>query len=420
MKNIFTLNEFNYILTEVIKRVINEDIESNDIDRKEYDVISFANKFYTLWHVVKEKYATTYIFRKNISFSKEKAMRLYPDAVYDESLRGKSRSFTVSVGSRGSMEWKSWAPVPQTMMEQGSPIEIEQFLVTKSGYKVNRYGKPYLYFCGEDINSTYGFDFIVNVYNNDKSTMPQKGDIIKLRGEVGIFSEKNQEIYLNNCQYDIDGTTEPVKEIEPNVKIEEEMIVVSNILPKFTYDGRFLDKPGMIIFQNEDGQEFTVDTVVNDFISGQPTVKFENFRDINVGDKYMVKGTTQIKNGMGRLIRVKMKLVEPYDPSEDNQNEPNVRLITVKESILQRQRRHNETTSVKIYHLKEMSDLKAFVNHIWEIKEEHNAITYSKSKEELLNHIEKIISEKGFGTQIELRIPQTNETIVYLFNIYYR
>ena len=136
---------------------------------KEYDAIGFANKFYTLWHVIEREYSKTYVFRKNISFSKEKAFKLYPDAVYDEKLRGKSRSFTISVGSGESIGERGWSAVPQTIVEKGSKIHIKQFLVTNVGHKVSRYGKPYTYFMGEDLNSSYGFDFYVNIFNNDKS-----------------------------------------------------------------------------------------------------------------------------------------------------------------------------------------------------------------------------------------------------------
>lgn len=65
--------------------------------------ISFANKFYTLWHYEyehiidydrKQEYdytKATYI--KNISFDKDVAFAKYPNLKFDDSLRGKSRSF---------------------------------------------------------------------------------------------------------------------------------------------------------------------------------------------------------------------------------------------------------------------------------------------------------------------------------------
>ncbi len=64
--------------------------------------IGFANKFYTLWQISKEtrplgnghSYVIVhYNYIKNISFDKEKAMALYPDAIYDENLRGKTSSW---------------------------------------------------------------------------------------------------------------------------------------------------------------------------------------------------------------------------------------------------------------------------------------------------------------------------------------
>lgn len=67
-------------------------------------VIGFASKFYTLWEVTEDerdlgngcKYVITrFCYIKNISYSKEEAMKKYPDTPIDESLRGKTVSFNV-------------------------------------------------------------------------------------------------------------------------------------------------------------------------------------------------------------------------------------------------------------------------------------------------------------------------------------
>ena len=64
--------------------------------------IGFANKFYTLWQISEEtrdlgnghSYIVTYYnYVKNISFDKETAMAKYPNAVFDENLRGKTQSW---------------------------------------------------------------------------------------------------------------------------------------------------------------------------------------------------------------------------------------------------------------------------------------------------------------------------------------
>lgn len=65
-------------------------------------VIGFANKFYTLWNVTEEtrplgngcNYVITHFtFIKNVSFDKETALKKYPKAKLDESLRGHTVSF---------------------------------------------------------------------------------------------------------------------------------------------------------------------------------------------------------------------------------------------------------------------------------------------------------------------------------------
>ena len=67
-----------------------------------FTAIGFANKFYTLWSITEETkplgnghsyIVTHYNYIKNISFDKETAMAKYPDAVFDENLRGMTRSW---------------------------------------------------------------------------------------------------------------------------------------------------------------------------------------------------------------------------------------------------------------------------------------------------------------------------------------
>ena len=63
--------------------------------------IGFARKYYTVWNYsVSErtdargiKYRTEhYVFLRNASMNKEKALAKYPDAEYCENLRGRTRS----------------------------------------------------------------------------------------------------------------------------------------------------------------------------------------------------------------------------------------------------------------------------------------------------------------------------------------
>ena len=64
--------------------------------------IGFANKYYTLWNITEESkplgngrdyVITHYIYIKNISFDKETALAKYPNATFDENLRGKTQSW---------------------------------------------------------------------------------------------------------------------------------------------------------------------------------------------------------------------------------------------------------------------------------------------------------------------------------------
>lgn len=64
--------------------------------------IGFANKFYTLWQITEDTkplgngrsyVITNYTFIKNISFDKGVALSKYPEAIFDENLRGKTISW---------------------------------------------------------------------------------------------------------------------------------------------------------------------------------------------------------------------------------------------------------------------------------------------------------------------------------------
>ena len=65
------------------------------------EVIGFAGKYHTLWicekHVINTPYGREeyydYCFVKNISFDRNTALLKYPNAKFDESLRGKTISF---------------------------------------------------------------------------------------------------------------------------------------------------------------------------------------------------------------------------------------------------------------------------------------------------------------------------------------
>lgn len=68
-----------------------------------YTAIGFANKFYTLWTIEEEtrplgngcNYVVThYNYIKNISFDRETALAKYPEATFDETLRGMTRSWS--------------------------------------------------------------------------------------------------------------------------------------------------------------------------------------------------------------------------------------------------------------------------------------------------------------------------------------
>ena len=64
--------------------------------------IGFANKYYTLWQISEDKQnlgngrfsiVTHHTYIKNISFDRQTAIEKYPDAIIDETLKGKTQSW---------------------------------------------------------------------------------------------------------------------------------------------------------------------------------------------------------------------------------------------------------------------------------------------------------------------------------------
>lgn len=194
------------IIRECVEKILeneNSSFKNHDPNSEvlsSHEEIGFANKFYTLWMVYERKYSKTYVYVKNISFSKEKAQTLYPNATFNEELRGKTQTFTVSV-SAGMSDYNRPFAIPHTEVEKGQPIELQQFLVQDTGIKYTKYNKPYFSVEGLDYTSPFGSRFIMNIWSSDQSNLPSKGDIFHINGIVGIYNEKADTIYLNGTKY---------------------------------------------------------------------------------------------------------------------------------------------------------------------------------------------------------------------------
>jgi hypothetical protein len=89
------------------------------MNRVSYQMIGFANKYFTLWQVTKDpQYVqdaygnyhqshsrTSYEYVKNISMTREKVDELYPDLKFDECLRGVTSSFWNETKPAGPVEY---------------------------------------------------------------------------------------------------------------------------------------------------------------------------------------------------------------------------------------------------------------------------------------------------------------------------
>ena len=447
------------IVTECVTRLLSEDmrgfnstgnVEGKDQILKEYDVISFAYKFYTLWHVIERKYDISYIFRKNISFSEEKAKALYPDLEFKDGLRGKSHSFTVSK-MKGASDGDSEMNYPaHANVSKGQPVSFDRFLVNSVSMKMTKYGKPYTAICGEDLDGAVFYNLIISVFDNISSiSLPKEGDILKVEGEVGFLNQTEGDLYLNNCKYEIlDAVRGQGKGANENgEKVKAKMAVKSLVRAEVNMRGDLI-KPGLIIFTDEDGNEFYVDSVGSDFRTGKAVVKFDT-SDMRVGDIYDVAGTIKDVNGYHKLLRAKLSLIERNDEApEETGGRPEIRFIRLDEEYY----KGKNTDGMKSYQLKE-DDLPKFFRHLIDMRDKYEAVLEAYGlKLELKHHTmedtfvvpneNKDVSdvselEEVFRTSMEaitfdkmyrrdfkmyfaVVIPQTKEKMNYRLNFYFR
>lgn len=448
------------IISECIKRLLSEDmrgfdstgsVEGKDQVLKEYNVISFAYKFYTLWHVIERKYDISYIFRKNISFSEEKVKALYPDLEFKEGLRGKSQSFTISKMS-GVVDGgdTDMGHISHPSVEKGQLVSFDRFLVKSVSMKMSKYGKPYTSISGEDLDGAIYYNLIINIFDNVSSvSIPKEGDILRVKGEIGFLNQSEGDIYLNNCKYEIlDAVRSQGKgSAENGEKVNCKMAVKAIVMAKIDRGG-YLEKPGVIIFTDEDGNEFYAESVGSEFRTGKAVMKIDT-SGMDIGDIYNVAGTVKDVNGYNKLLRVKLSLVEKNDDVPDESNErPEIRFIRLDEEYY----KGKTVGGAKSYQMKE-EDLPNFFRHLINMKEKYDAVleaqglglelkyhtmenTFVVTKEnknvsdvsELENifktSMEAIAFDKMYRREFKMYfavvIPQTKEKMNYRLNFYFK
>ena len=294
-------------LTNLLENASNTN--NNDPIAREYYSLGFANKFYTLWVITERKYSKSYFYCKNVSMSEEKARALYPECEIDPELKGKSRSFTVSIGGE-DCPW--FGALIHKSVEPGAPVSISRFIVTGvAQHRTNR-NKPYMCFTGEDIE---GLDiFAVSVFDFT-TNMPAKGDVIKLDGTIAFYNEKQNVTFLNDCTWSfVDDRKKVLADaVEDGDKLKDVIMVLTGWdNAKFgPFDN--IIRGGYVNMESEDGELFTFDTSAAHYRTGRLVQKFEDpikSQLTYVGSTWKVSGTVQKKNGFNRLIRVKLELVD--------------------------------------------------------------------------------------------------------------
>lgn len=336
MKLYLTESDIKHMILTVAKMYLNEDDSfkvktDDDQDVTVHYEIGFVNKFYTLWKVLVGKFKTSYIFVKNISFSKEKAFSLYPDAIFNKELCGKKQSF-YKYQDNLNAEYREKFFNTYTEVEIGAPIKLNNFLVTDVEAKVTKYDKPYYAITGIDY-STQNELYVISVFAAPKE-LPYKGDLLKVEGKIGLYAQKTDTIYINNAIYSFIDRTKTKVISEP---IEGEKINKTMILTQFNYPTYYdkykneLKTNGFVILTDDDGNDYIIETVVSDFRTGKPKTKFD-MDSMNVGDVYNVKGTVKNVNGFRRLTYAKLTLISSAEQNEQPEQQKKIRTIIISEN----------------------------------------------------------------------------------------
>ena len=450
--------DIHRIITECVRKILSEDmrgfdstgnVEGKDQVLKEYDVISFAYKFYTLWHVIERKYDISYIFRKNISFSEEKAKALYPDLEFKEGLRGKSHSFTVSKMDKEAGGDAETLHLTHASVNKGQPVSFDRFLVKSVSMKLSKYGKPYTSISGEDLDGSMYYNLIINIFSNvDSVAIPKEGDILKVEGKIGFLNQNEGDVYLDDCRFEIQDAVrgQGKGNAENGEKVAGKMVIKGIRDAEVDHWGN-VSKPGVIVFTDEDGNEFYVDSISADFKTGKAVVKFDT-SDMRIGDMYEVSGTVKDVNGYHKLLRVKISLIERNEDEGEAGGPLEIRFLTLDEQYY----KGRDTNGSKTYQLKE-TDLPKFFRHLLEMKEKYDAtleangfglekkyhtmdntfvIPVAKKDVSSLEEIEELFDSsmevvsydkmyrRDFKMFFAVVIPQTKEKMNYRLNFYFK
>ena len=155
--------------------------------------IGFANKFYTLWEISEDSQTigngcrvvvTHHTYIKNISFDKETALAKYPDAVFNEGLKGKT---------------SSWDSAPKEIWDNVDTFRFGKFKYEKIDSKAD---------------NNYLEWYWNQVYDEHKEYV---GSVLKSRGyEIRTWGDNNQ--YLMDPE---SLEREKFELYELNKKIEE-------------------------------------------------------------------------------------------------------------------------------------------------------------------------------------------------------
>lgn len=363
----------------------------------QYFKVGFAEKYYTLWSVTEHENVTSYSFVKNISMSRENVERQYPGVDFDENLRGKHGSFSVSRNEPKSSGVERYS-VPQFVPTEGQ-VSVEHLRISYLSMRTAKNGRMYVQAEGINLDRPADFYYIISDFDGNVLSDVKVGDIINVKGTVSFFHDFTY--YINDVI--VEGKSEQRKCFNDNEKIDVEMTVISS-------------NNSYVLLEDNNKRRAFIKLFQKQFRSDKIVEKYADCRDdFNVGNRLRVRATTKNVDGFYQLNYLKYDVLERATVN----NERSVQFIHVKFNQVSGSGR-NKSNVVKeyIFNVEEADKLVNFIYGIYtECGGRYRFENIDEVKSDIRKHIDKSIEDDFDRHCKEISFRDTQHTTEYIFRI---
>lgn len=361
----------------------------------QYFKVGFAEKYYTLWSVTEHENVTTYSFVKNISMSRENVERQYPGVDFDENLRGKYGSFSVSRNEPKSCGIERYS-IPQFVPVEGQ-VSVEHLRISYLSLRTAKNGRLYLQAEGINLDRPADFNYIISDFDGNTLTDVRVGDVISVNGSVNFFHNFTYYLCVNDEQ-------KPEQlHFDDNEKIDVEMTVISS-------------NNSYVLLEDDNKRRAFIKLFQKQFRSDKIVEKYADCRDdFNVGNRLRVRATTKNVDGFYQLNYLKYDVLERATVK----NERNVQFMHVKlNQVSGSGRNKSNVINEYIFNVEEADKLVNFIYGIYtECGGRYRFENIDELKSDIRKHIDKSIEENFDRNSKEISFRDAHHTTEYIFRI---